>query len=180
MQPWGSGWVHPARAEGALLDVPVAGAILPPVCCKCGAAHGLITRRATVVWVNPIAYLGLLAGLLPTVILVLVLQKRAHVAFPICPRCDLRWSRGILYRRLAVVAPFVLGLSAFWVADALWDDVVYDVLAAFAVFTPLIVVLPLAVAKLVAEPRAVTAAVIDDHRAKLKGVAPALLRALGG
>lgn len=160
------------------MDIPVHGAVLPPICCKCGARHDLRGRTANLVWVNPLAYLGLLGGLFPMMILVLVLQKRATVTLPICAPCDQRWSRGIVFRYLAVVAPFVLGLAAFYVADALWDDVGRDVLAAFAVFLVLIVALPIAVVKLVSEPRAVTAVKIDEYRAKVKGVSPELLRAL--
>lgn len=180
MQPWPTlVYAHPPRAEGALLDIPVSGAVLPPICCKCGARDDLRARVASLVWVNPLAYLGLLGGLFPMMILVLVLQKRAHVTLPICGRCNERWSRGILFRHLAVAAPFVLGLSAFYVADALWDDVLKDVLSAFAVFLVLIVALPIAVVKLVTEPRSLTAVRIDDHRAKVRGVSPELLRALG-
>lgn len=177
--PWPSfGYVHPPRAEGAILDIPVNGAVLPPVCCKCGTQHGLRGRPTNLVWVNPLAYLGLLGGLFPMMILVVVLQKRAHVTLPICAACDLRWSRGVLYRYLALIAPFVLGLAAFYVADAIWDDVGTDVGVAFATFIVLIFTLPFAVVKLVTEPRSVTAVKIDDYRAKVKGVSPALLGAL--
>ncbi len=177
--PWPHfGYVHPPRAEGTLMDVPVHGAAFPPVCCKCGTRSDLRARTANLVWVNPLAYLGLLGGLLPMMVLVLVLQKRARMDVPICGRCDRRWSQGVVFRYVAVVAPFVLGLASFYVADAIWDDVVTDMIAAFAVFLVLIVALPIAVVKLVSEPRALTAVKIDDHRAKVKGASPELLAAL--
>lgn len=177
--PWPHfGYVHPPRAEGTLMDIPVRGAVLPPICCKCGAHHDLRGRTAKLVWVNPLAYLGLLGGLLPMMIMVLVLQKRAEVWVPICGRCDRRWSQGVVFRYVAVAAPFVLGLLAFYVADAIWDDVGKDVLASFAVFLVLILALPIGVVKLVTEPRSLTAVKIDDYRAKVKGVSPELLRAL--
>jgi hypothetical protein len=174
---YGYGW-SPARAAGELLDYPVQGAQLPPVCCKCGTEHGLKTRFATMVWVNPLAWLGLLGGLLPLALMMAFMQKRCQVMLPICQPCDTRWTHGTIFRWLSFLAPFVLGpiigalIGLFVEGDAAFG---IGILVCFV----LLLAMPLATVKLVSEPRAVIAKRIDDHRAMLKGVHPEMLRRVG-
>lgn len=172
------GWA-PARADGAILDVPVHGANLPPICCKCGVRHDIRARLANLTWVHPLAYAGLLGGLLPMLIMVAVMQKRATITLPICGACDRRWTQGVVLRLLAILAPFVLGPLFGVVVGSLSSDGADGILAGLAAFLVLILLVPLLVVKLVSEPRSVTAAKIDDHRARLKGVSRELLRELG-
>lgn len=173
---YGFGWA-PARADGALLDVPVHGSYLPPVCCKCGTREGLQARFATLVWINPLAWLGALGGLLPLAILIAFLQKRVQIHLPICARCNERWTYGTVFRWLSFLAPFLLApiiggfLGFFTESD---EAFAIGILVGFV----LLILMPLLTVKLVSEPRAVIAKRIDDHRALLKGVHPELLRSL--
>lgn len=173
---YGYGWA-PARADGALLDYPVHGAQLPAICCKCGTRDGLKARGATIVWVNPIAWLGALGGLLPLAILIAVMQKRVQMSLPICAPCDSRWTYGVVFRWLSFLAPFVLApligafLGFFTESDAAFG---IGILVGFV----LLILLPLLTVKLISEPRAIVAKRIDQHRALLEGVHPELLRSL--
>jgi len=173
---YGGGWA-PARADGALLDYPVHGAPLPPICCKCGTRHGLKTRMQSIVWVNPLAWLGALGGLLPLAVMIAFMQKRIQVMLPICPTCDSRWTQGTVLRWLSFLAPFVLApvFGAFVGLFVQSDDAF--ALALLVGFV-LLILLPILTVKLVSEPRAITAKRIDDHRALLKGVHADLLRSL--
>ena len=174
---YGYGWA-PARAEGPLLDYPVHGAPLPPMCCKCATRDGLKGRHATIVWVNPLAWLGLLGGLLPLALMLAFMQKRVTVMLPICMSCDRRWTHGTVFRWLSFLAPFVLApvigafLGLFTESDEAFG---IGILVGFV----LLILMPLLTVKLVSEPRAIIAKRIDDHRAVLKGAHPELLRRLG-
>jgi hypothetical protein len=174
---YGYGW-SPARADGPILDYPVHGSPLPPICCKCGTRDSLKARIANIVWINPLAWLGALGGLLPLAVLIAFLQKRVTIHLPICGTCDRRWTHGIVFRWLAFLAPFFLAplvgafLGFFTESDEAFG---IGILVGFV----LLILMPLLTVKLVSEPRAVTAKRIDDHRALLKGVHPELLRALG-
>jgi hypothetical protein len=173
---YGYGWA-PARADGPLLDYPVRGAPLPPLCCKCGTQHGLKARNASIVWVNPLAWLGALGGLLPLALMLAFMQKRVQIMLPICGTCDSRWTHGTILRWLSFLAPFVVApiigafLGLFTESDEAFG---IGILIGFV----LLILMPLLTVKLVSEPRAVIAKRIDDHRALLKGVHPELLRAL--
>jgi hypothetical protein len=173
---YGAGWA-PARADGPLLDYPVHGSPLPPICCKCGTRDGLKARQANIVWVNPLAWLGALGGLLPLALMIAFMQKRVNMMLPICMTCDKRWTHGVVFRWLSFLAPFVIApllggfLGLFTESDAAFG---IGIVIGFV----LLILMPLVTVKLVSEPRAVTAKRIDDHRALLKGVHPELLRSL--
>lgn len=173
---YGFGW-SPARADGALLDYPVHGSPLPPICCKCGTRDGLKARHQTITWINPLAWLGALGGLLPLALMIAFLQKRVQIMLPICMTCDKRWTIGTVLRWLSFLAPFVIApvlgvvIGLFTQSD---DAFAIGILVAFV----LLILMPLLTVKLVSEPRAVIAKRIDDHRALLKGVHPELLRSL--
>lgn len=172
----GYGW-SPARADGPLLDYPVHGSPLPPICCKCGTRDALRARKATITWINPLAWLGALGGLLPLALMIAFLQKRVTIVLPICMTCDKRWTQGTILRWLSFLAPFVLApllgafLGLFTESDAAFG-------IGICVGFVLLILMPLLTVKLVSEPRAVIAKRIDDHRALLKGVHPELLRSL--
>jgi hypothetical protein len=56
---------------------------LPDACVKCGGPP--VTRlKRTVTWFPPLAYLGLLGGVLPFAVIAIVLQKKATVRVPLC------------------------------------------------------------------------------------------------
>lgn len=174
---YGYGWA-PARADGAILDYPVHGAQLPALCCKCGTRDGLKSRFANIVWVNPLAWLGALGGLLPLALMLAFMQKRVQIMLPICAPCDTRWTHGTVLKWLSFLAPFVFApivgvlLGLFTESDAAFG---IGILVGFV----LLILMPLLTVKLVSEPRAIIAKRIDDHRALLKGVHPEMLRSLG-
>jgi hypothetical protein len=105
------------------------------------------------------------------------LQKRVNVMLPICMACDRRWTHGIVFRWLSILAPFVVGPIVGALVGMLSNSDEGLAIGIAIGFVGLLSV-PLLVAKLVSEPRAVIAKRIDDHRALLRGVHPELLRAL--
>jgi hypothetical protein len=56
---------------------------LPDACVKCGGPPETRLKR-NMSWYPPIAYIGLLAGLLPFAIAAIVMQKKATVMVPMC------------------------------------------------------------------------------------------------
>lgn len=59
-------------------------AILPARCVKCNGEAEVRMKRKQFTWAPPLVYLGLLGGLLPCLILVLVLQKKATITYGLC------------------------------------------------------------------------------------------------
>lgn len=173
---YGYGWA-PARADGPLLDYPVHGSPLPPICCKCGTRDGLKARHSTLIWVNPLVWLGALGGLLPLAVMLAFMQKRVQIMLPICMTCDRRWTHGIVFRWLSFLAPFVLApIVGAFLGFFTESDTAFAI--GICVGFGLLLLMPLLTVKLVSEPRAIIAKRIDDHRALLKGVHPELLRSL--
>lgn len=86
--------------------------LLPSVCAVCGEPADA-RKRKTFSWHTPLAYLGLLAGLLPFIIIALILTKRMTVHVPLCERHRSHW----LWRSFVVVggllAIFALGIGIF-------------------------------------------------------------------
>jgi len=96
------------RWEGAKMIVP-RGAVLPHGnCALCGRSEGVTQISKTFTWLNPLAYLGLLGGLIPLVILALILQKRESLPVPLCGRCARSWSLSAILFPLGII----LGLFA--------------------------------------------------------------------
>ena len=171
------GW-FPARVVGDVLVVPVANAQLPPICCKCGTGADVRGRFHKFTWTPAFAYLGLLLGVLPGVLVVLAMQKSAAVVLPICAPCDARWSQATTRWSLAVAAPFVLGPIAALVtlvADGGRSTVWF--FAGLGVFVALLTLPVLARIKCML-PHTMSATKIDDSAAHLRGASPALLDAV--
>jgi hypothetical protein len=172
-QPWG--W-EPPMVQGGVLDVPVHGASFPALCCKCGTTNGLRPRFQQFTWVNPLAYLGVLAGLLPMMIIVMVMQKKTSASLPICEPCDKRWRNANIIRGLSIAAPFILPFLLGFGVGAIDPDTGAMVgLLSFFVF---IIALPVAATFIVQRPASIFPTFIDDRRAKLKGACPEFLDAV--
>lgn len=86
-----------------------AQAELPERCVKCNAPAE--RRRFQLTWHTPLAYLGLLGGLIPYIILALVLQKKLTVHVGVCRDHTRKRRRVILLGTLGFLAG--LGLLIF-------------------------------------------------------------------
>lgn len=171
------GW-FPARVAGDALVVPLANAQLPPICCKCGTGADVRGRFHKFTWTPVLAYVGLLLGVLPGVLVVLAMQKSAALVLPICAPCDARWSQATTRRSLAVAAPFVLAPIAALVTLVVdGGERTAWFFAGLGVFIALLSLPVLARIKYML-PRTMSATKIDDSAAHLRGASPALLGAV--
>jgi hypothetical protein len=171
------GWFA-ARAVGDELVVPLANAQLPPICCKCGTSAEVRGRLQKLTWSPWLAYLGLLLGVIPGVLVVYAMQKSTTLLLPICPLCDARWSRAMNRWSLAVAAPFVLpcvAAVAILVADRARSGA--WLYGGLSVFVALLAVPALTRVKYV-RPHVMWPSRIDDSAARLRGASPALLRGI--
>ena len=66
---------------------------LPPVCCKCGA-EATCEKTVKFNWYPPWIIITVLIGLLLTVILILVLQKKRTAYLPVCDKHKGVWNWG--------------------------------------------------------------------------------------
>jgi hypothetical protein len=86
--------------------------MLPQVCAKCGDPTSETVRRKFQ-WFPPIAYIAILAGLLPFAIIALVLTKRLEADMPMCEKHKKDWA----WRQWFVVGGLLLllvgGIGAF-------------------------------------------------------------------
>lgn len=172
------GW-FPARAVGEELVVPLSSAQLPPICCKCGTLADVRGRLQKLTWSPRLAYLGLLLGVIPGVLVIAALQKSAVVVLPICAPCDARWSKALNRWSLAVATPFVLMCVAMCVILVLDEGRTTAWLhGGLSVFVVLLIVPAVTLTKYV-RPHVMWASKIDDFAARLRGGSPALLRGLG-
>jgi len=80
----GSGGIDEAAWHTAGRLFAMDKAILPNRCIKCNGTEDVRMKRKQFTWAPPIVYLGLLGGLLPCIILVMVLQKKATVTYGMC------------------------------------------------------------------------------------------------
>lgn len=69
-----------------------------PLCCvKCAGRRGVEMQNFKKDYVPPVAYLGMLLGLLPTVILILILRVKHQLSAPFCGEC---WSK---FRKVSII-----------------------------------------------------------------------------
>jgi hypothetical protein len=85
--------------------------LMPEVCMVCGArAETWKSKRFS--WCTPLAYLGLLAGLLPFLIIALVLTKYMTVRVPLCHQHTGHWSKRTWTIIGTFLAVMLLGIAA--------------------------------------------------------------------
>ena len=97
--------------EGKLL-VALPNAELPARCPKCNVPVDDHRKRYTLSWYPPIAYAGLLLGVLPFLLIVLVTRKRLAVHASVCREHRRRRIRDMLLGWGGFVLGFVLMLAA--------------------------------------------------------------------
>jgi hypothetical protein len=141
------------------------GSLFPPMCIKCGTDAYVKMRKKRFTWFHPLAYLGLLGGILPFAIVALIMQKKATVSFGVCSTH--RTNRLIL----ALVGTFlVLGSIALMVVAGMQESGLLF-LAALAIL--LISIIGLAITSPIMTP-----ARIEDGVIKLKRVSPEFMKLL--
>jgi hypothetical protein len=86
------------------------GGELPYACVKCGEPPTTFLRR-NLTWYPPIAYLGLVVGILPFGIIAVLLQKRATVMMPMCSRHLHRRKRSMLIAWVAGIAGVIIAVA---------------------------------------------------------------------
>ncbi len=97
-------------------------AVLPPRCVKCNAPTDRPHKRFRMTWYSPLAYLGLLLGLVPFVLIVLLIQRKLVLDVGICEEHRHRRRLGIVVGLLGSAMGFgliVLGLVQFTESMAL-------------------------------------------------------------
>ena len=127
----------PSAASGPAIEAPTwdgarlafdARQRLPRVCLKCGVTEGVQWRAQTFLWVPPVAYFALLFGVLPALVVIAVVRRRAKPSLPMCAKCRDAFERaqlniqlvamGIAFGVIAVLGfvfngmPFVGGVVA--------------------------------------------------------------------
>ena len=91
---YGAPAVVGAWRDGGIVVLYQSGE-LPDACVKCGGPP--VTRlKRTLSWYPPLAYLGLLGGVLPFAVIAIVLQKKATVHVPLCELHLQKRKRSIL------------------------------------------------------------------------------------
>ncbi len=94
------------RSGGLLVVVP--NAQLPNRCVKCNGPTDANHIRFKMAWHSPVAYFGLLLGLIPYIILAIVLQKKLTVDVSVCGHHRRRRRNAVWMAWLGAVAAFVL------------------------------------------------------------------------
>lgn len=84
--------------------------LLPSVCMRCGAPADNRKSR-TFSWFPPIAYIGLIAGILPFAIIALVLTKRMSVSVPLCHEHRGHWSTRTTITVVSLLALILMGVG---------------------------------------------------------------------
>lgn len=146
-------------------------AMLPPICVKSGVAtEGRLRRRLT--WFPAWAWLGILGGLLPLLIILLLVQKTANIEIGLSPE----WKTRRMKRMLIAWGLFLAAIGFFFGGINLLDGQAEStgaMLMTFGILLGLGSALYGAIAA-----RMVRASRIDDHFIWLKGVCPELLAQL--
>lgn len=75
----------PAQPQPAYFQMP--SPVLPAVCIKCGINSGLSLRNFTKTYTPPLCYLGILMGIVPFLLLVLLLRKNHNLHGAFCDSC---------------------------------------------------------------------------------------------
>jgi hypothetical protein len=170
-----------AVVDGEFVDMPLSGASLPAVCCKCGSTRDLVPRSARLAYASPATYVLAFAllplGVLFTAIALAAGQKKVTIDFPVCRDCDRHWRNANIAWVVAMLSPIPLGIVSGIMAPVSNGD---GLLVGLVVFLLGLVVLPVATRFLVVKPATIVAANIDEARVRLEGFAPAARAAIGG
>lgn len=153
-------WVLPGNILGCRDN-----AVLPAACVCCGGTEGLVMKRKQLTWCPPVAYVGLLGGILPALILVAVLQKKVNITFGLCAAHQ---KKNVMRSLLAVlgilIVPLLLVVAAFH-----FESGILGIFAAMVFFGSLVGVAVVQAAGLRATH------IASDRVAKLKGASPEFL-----
>lgn len=98
--------------EGKLARMRDPGRLLA-ICVKCEACENLKQNEKTLVYVNPLAFLGLIFGPIGLMIAYLIVRKKMSIEYSTCTPCSIKMSRWERREKLAWLAFFglmVLGL----------------------------------------------------------------------
>jgi hypothetical protein len=137
---------------------------LPPRCVRCDAPVSEKPMRVRLSWHSPLAYLGLVGGLLPYVIVALLMTKRLEVHVGLCRQHAQR--RRVLIAIAALA--FFLGIGLLFVAfTAKQPNGALILLGMLTILFSLITA--------VVGPRVVWPKRIEDNLAWVKGVCPEYL-----
>jgi hypothetical protein len=136
------------------------GAVLPPLCVKCGQPSSGRPLKKTFYWHSPWLYLLILPGLLIYFIVALALRKRFDLALPLCEahrsrRTTMLWIGGLL--SLCVVIFPIIGA-------AIGKDDLVGPLVGFGFLFLLVGLIVLSIGSATIRPNR-----IDDDRAEFKG-----------
>ncbi len=158
------------------LNVQEANGELPMICMRCGEP-ATVTRTRRMSWYPRWVWLLALGGLLPVLIVVLILTKRATLQAPFCDEHKGHWSR----RRLIGFGSFAL-MVLFIIGEVVLVSNVprqaQDALAGFAFLAGAVAVLAWLVVLVVLSSTAIRPAEITETDLWLDGVAPACIDAL--
>jgi hypothetical protein len=78
-------------ASVKITDYETRNELLPAMCIMCGGS-AVRWQRRTLSWFSPIIFLGLLLGVLPFLITVLIFTKRKKMSLPVCIAHRRDWS----------------------------------------------------------------------------------------
>jgi hypothetical protein len=149
----------------ARLLVVASGAELSDRCIKCNAPANGYRKKVTLSWHSPLAFLALLGGLLPYIIVAVILTRRVTVRVGVCQRHRRRRLLAILFGWLGcltAIGLFVVGTLARSNAGA-WAFIAGMLLLLFSLIGGLL------------GSRIVTPKRIRDRLAWVKGVDPVYL-----
>ena len=135
---------------------------LPDLCIKCNRPAGGRRMRFRLAWHPPIAYVGLLLGLLPFVLIAVVTQKKLTVHVGVC-------DEHLRKRRLGILVGFLAGLAGILLI------VMGAIVNSGAVAIVGLVVFVAAVLYGIVTSRIVWPKKIDKHCAWVKGACPEYL-----
>jgi hypothetical protein len=155
-----------AWRDGSLLVIS-KGASLPNRCVSCDAPALERPLRIRLAWHSPLAYLALLVGLLPYVLVSLKITKRLEACVGICDQHAKKRRMFIL----VTASVFLLGLSLF--ALVLTDTVPNGWLALSGLATMLLSLIPAYMG-----PRTLRPSRIESDLAWVKGACPEYLNRL--
>jgi hypothetical protein len=111
--------------------------------------------------------------LIPGIILINEITKKATVILPLCGACNARWGKGMLFRILAAWGPIVSLVIAMFVAATNDWLPLYGIAA--MVFLPAAILAPILVRWRVTPSFMLVVDAIDEQALTLRGVAQPVL-----
>lgn len=139
--------------------------LFPPRCIKCNTPNNLKWNIRNLTWAPPYLYFVLLLGLIPAIIILLILQRKAVIQVATCVPC----RRKILVQRLIAWGIFLLGLLSIPLA------IIADKPVLLLLF-PLLLIASIVYAIIAC--RVYTVARIENNIVTLKGLHPDFVASL--